>query len=207
VAIDESNVTYGDYTGRVQFTITGDTGSVTYGDLEVFAVNGIAYIDLTSTDNTGIISITAKTLDLSEYSFIDVSTFSPTTVQVKAVDIELVDGSIEYWGSKEIVLFNINIIGPEPNLQSMIIEWGYYDSKLSKIEIKNPYTAVDYYPIIDVSNEDTPYNQNNINANLLPGESTIRLTFSKNMINRSLAVTFNTKFGTYEYTEKITVEE
>jgi len=108
--LDESNVTC-DYTGRVQFTITGDTGSVTYGDLEVFAVNGIAYIDLTSTDNTGIISITAKTLDLSEYSFIDVSTFSPTTVQVKAVDIELVDGSIEYWGSKEIVLFNINIIG------------------------------------------------------------------------------------------------
>jgi len=90
----------------------------------------------------------------------------------------------------------------------MIIEWGYYDSKLSKIEIKNPYTAVDYYPIIeDVSSEDTPCNQNNINANLLPGESTIRLTFSKNMINRSLAVTFNTKFGTYGYTEKITVEE
>jgi len=89
----------------------------------------------------------------------------------------------------------------------MIIEWGYYDSKLSKIEIKSPYTAVDYYPIIDVGNENTPYTQNVINANLLPGESTIRLTFSKNMINRSLAVTFNTKFGTYEYTEKITVEE
>jgi hypothetical protein len=91
----------------------------------------------------------------------------------------------------------------------MMIEWGYYDSELSKIEIMSPYTVGgDYNPIIDTGSvKTTPYTEDVINANLLPGESTIRLTFSKNMLNRLLAVTFYIKFGTYEYNEKITVVE
>jgi hypothetical protein len=205
--VDESNVTYSDYYGQVQFTITGDTDSVSYGNLVVYATGGIAYLDVISTDNTGTISITAETLDLHESSFDEVFTISPTTVQIKEVDIELVDGSINYYDNGKIVMFNINIIGPELNLQSMIIEWGYDLSKLSKIEIKSPYTAVDYNPIISTGSVKTPYTQNDINASLLSGESTIRLTFNKNMEGQSLFVTFNTNFGAYVYTEQITVVE
>jgi len=205
--VDESNVTYSDYIGRVRFNVTGDTDSVNYGDLEIYALNGIATLDLISTDNTGTVSITAITLDLFEDSLIEVETTSPTTVQVKAVDIELVPNSISYYDNGKIVMFNINILGPELNLQSMLIEWGYDPAKLSKIEIKSPYTAVDYDPIIDTGSVKTPYTQNDINTSLLPGESTIRLTFSTSMTGQSLAVTFNTNYGTNEYIEQITVVE
>jgi len=202
--VDVSEVIYSDYNGRVKFTITGSTGSVNHGDLEIDALNGIAILDLTSTDNTGTIYITAETLDLiSEYNYDYEVTSSQTIVNINAVDIELVDGSINYYDNGKIVMFNINILGPELNLQSMIIEWGYDPSKLSKIEIKSPYTAVDYNPIIDTGSVKTPYTENDINASLLPGESTIRLIFSSNMEGKSLAVTFNTNV----YTEQITVVE
>jgi len=197
--VDEWGVTYSSYQGLVQFTITDDTGSVSYSDLEVNAVDGIAYLTLTSTDNTGIISITAETLELTD----DVSTASPTTVQVKEVDIELVPYTTFYYDSGKIVMFNINITGPELNLQSMLIEWGSGPEKLKIIEIKSPSTDDNYNPIIDVGNVSSQYTENNVNANLLPGESTIRLTFSKNMDGQSLVVTFNTNV----YTEKITVVE
>ena len=196
--VDESNVTYSDYYGQVQFTITGDTDSVDYGNLVVYATGGIAYLDAISTDNLGTIYITAETLDL-----IDKVYSSEITVNIKAVDIELVDGSINYYDNGKIVMFNIDITGPELNLQSMFIEWGYDPAKLSKIEIKSPYTAVDYDPIIDTGSVKTPYTENDINASLLPGESTIRLTFSTNMTGQSLAVTFDTNV----YTEQITVVE
>jgi prepilin-type N-terminal cleavage/methylation domain-containing protein len=197
--VDDSGVTYKDYTGRVQFIITGDTDSVSYsGDLKEFAVNGIAYLDLTSTDNAGKIYITAYTMDLTE----NVNS-SEILVDIKEVDIELVDGSINYYDNGKIVMFNINITGPELNLQSMLIEWGYDPAKLSKIEIKSPYTAADYNPVISTGSVKTPYTQDNINASLFPGQSTIRLTFSTNMTGELLAVTFNTNV----YTEKIPVVE
>jgi len=204
--VDESGVTYSDYIGGVSFTITGTTSSVSYDTLNIDASSGVATLDLTSTDNPGTIHITAKTLDLiSEYNYDEEVTSSQTTVNINAVDIELVDNSIIYYDNGKIVMFNINIIGPALNLKSMTIEWGYDPSKLSKIEMKSPYTATVYNPIIDTGNAKTPYTKNDINANLLSGESTIRLTFSKSMIGKTLKVTFDTNFGAYEYTETITV--
>ena len=122
---------------------------------------------------------------------------------VALTDIELVYGSLDYYDNGKIVMFNINITGPELNLQSMFIEWGYDPAKLSKIEIKSPDTSADYDPIIDTGSAKTPYTQDNINASLFPGESTIRLTFSTDMTDQYLAVTFNTNV----YDEKITVVE
>lgn len=206
--VDESEVTYRDYNGQVRFTINGDTGSVTHGALDVDALNGVATLDLTSTDNTGTIHITAETLDLmSEYHYDNEVNSSQIIITIKAVDIELVDNSTIYYEKGKIVLFNINVIGPELDLQSMIIEWGDTSSKLKTIEIKSPSTAGSYNPIINLSNVNTPHTQNDINAKLLPGESTIRLTFSKDIEGQSLAVTFNTNFGVNEYTEQITVVE
>jgi len=206
--VDESGVTYNGYNGRVEFNITGSTGSVENPvSSEIFASNGIATLDLISTNNTGTIHVAAETLDLfSEYGY-EVSTVSDTTVYIGEIDIELVDNSIYYYDNGKIVMFNINIIGPELNLQSMDIAWGYDPSKLTKIEIKSPYTAPDYDPILDTGSVKTPYTENDINANLLPGESTIRLTFSTNMEGQSLFVTFDTNFGEYEYSEPITVVE
>jgi len=208
--VDESEVTYSDYMGRIRFTITGATNSISHGTLDIDALNGIAILNLNSTNTTGTIYIAAETLDLDseEYGYIEeVSTISDTTVYIKEIELKLVDNSIFYYDNGKIVMFNINIIGPALNLKSMLIEWGYDPSKLNKIEIKSPYTAVAYNPIIDTGSAKTPYTKNDINANLLPGESTIRLTFSTNMIGKNLKVTFNTNFGAYEYIKLITVVE
>jgi hypothetical protein len=205
--VDESEVIYSDYNGQVRFTITGDTGSVNHGTLDIYALNGIATLDLNSTVNIGQINITAETLDLNLGGYDEVFTISSTPVDIKVIELKLVDNSIYYYDNGKIVMFNINIIGPELNLKSMIIEWGYDPSKLTKIEIKSPYTAADYNPIIDTGNAKTPYTKNDINSNLSPGESTIRLIFSTNMEGKSLSVTFDTNFGAYEYTKLITVVE
>lgn len=204
--VDQYDVVYNNYNGRVKFTIGDSNNAVNYVDLEVNAVNGIATIDITSTNNPGIVYVTAETLDLVEYEFNEVSTASSTIVQVKAVDIELVDNSVEYFDKEKIVMFNINVAGPELDLGSILIEWGLFDSKLKTIEIKSPSTAESYNPIIDAKNASTPFTQNNINAKLLPGESTIRFTFSKRM-NDKLDVTFYTQYGLNEYSEKITIVE
>jgi prepilin-type N-terminal cleavage/methylation domain-containing protein len=206
--VDEYNVIYSNYDGRIEFTIADSNNAVNYGGLEVDATEGIATINLTSTNNTGTVNITAETMDLSEYGFNEVSTIlSPAIVQVKAVDIELVDNSIKYFDDAKIVMFDIYVSGPKLDLESMLIEWGLFDSKLKTIEIKSPSTAESYNPIIDAKNASTPYTKSNINAKLLPGESTIRFTFSKSM-NDKLDVTFTTKYGLNEYPpEKITIVE
>ena len=77
----------------------------------------------------------------------------------------------------------------------MEIVWNYKASRLQVIEIKSPSTAVDYDPIIDTSNATSPYSTGTINTDLSPGVSTIRLTFGKDMVGISLAVTFNTNYG------------
>lgn len=199
--VDESGVTYSDYIGQVRFNITDTAGSVNHDALDVDASNGIATLDLTSTNNSGTIHVTAKTLDLDP----NVSTILSTPVYIGEIELELVKDSIIYYDNGKIVMFNINIIGPELNLKDMKIEWVYDPSKLSKIEIKSPDTVADYNPIIDTGNAKTPYTEYDINTNLLPDESTIRLTFSASMKGKPLSVTFDTNFGTYIYTETIPI--
>ena len=197
--VDEWGVTYSGYKGQVQFTITGDTGSVTHsGAIDVDALNGIATLDLTSTNNTGTIHITAETLDLfSEYGYSDVSTISDTTLDINVIDIELVDDSTHYYDKNKTIKFNINLEGPQIILNDMKIEWGSSATKLKKIEIKNPSTDDSYDPIIDVGNVSGPYTESDINTNLLPGESTIRLTFSKDMLNVPITLTLYTDHGEF----------
>ncbi len=205
--VDESEVTYSSYNGRVKFTISGDTSSIDYDNLVVYALNGIATLDLATTTAAGTVNITAETLDLISDGFGSEVFSSLTIVNVNDISIELVDDSIFYFDNGKTVMFNIEITGPELDLESMLIEWGYEPSKLTKIEIKSPSTATAYSPVINVANAKTPYTQENINTNLLPGESTIRLTFSTNMQSSSLSVTFITNFGTYEYSPQIIVKE
>lgn len=204
--VDEYGVIYSNYNGRIKFTIEDYNSAVNYGALEVVAVNGTAAIDITSTGNTGTVSVTAETIDLvNGYSFDEVYTDSPAIVQVKAVDIELVDNSVEYFDYGKIVMFNIYVTGPQLDLESMLMEWGPPDEQLVMIEIKSPSTAGSF-KTININNEKSPYKHDNINTKLLPGESTIRFTFKKEMKGK-LGVTFFTRYGLNEYSEKITIVE
>ena len=192
--VDDSEVTYSDYNGQVRFIITGDTDSVNYDTSDIDASLGIATLDLTSTNDTGTIHITAETLDLDGEQ---VHTLSSITVDINVISIEVVENSIYYYDNNKIVKFNINLEGPEIILNDMKIEWGSSPTKLKKIEIKSPSTDDSYDPIIDVGNVSGPYTESDINTNLLPGESTIRLTFSKDMLNVPVTLTLYTDHGEF----------
>jgi len=191
-------------TGNITFSIV-DGGGIG----ELIGSNPVALIDtsqatiiLSSKDTAGNVvvkaeaNITAPYTDLILYSLLKV-------VEVKEITLNLVPDSLAYWENNKIVSFNIEVNGPTLNLSNMTIEWDYSPSKLKKIEIKSPYNADDYNPIIDTGNATSPHIEDNINANLLPGESIIRLTFSTNMEGKPLTVILTTDFGSYENTDTI----
>jgi len=204
---DEYNVPI-NCSGNITFSIIegGDIGELIGSNPVVLVDTSQATIILSSKllASSGTVRIQADADLTAPLTVIPTST---KDVIVKPINLILVDGSVEYWLNNKIVTFNIEIDGPTLNLSSMKVEWGYDPSKITKIEIKSPYTAVDYNPIIDIANAKTPYTESDINANLLPGVSTIRLTFSTNMEDISLSVTFHTNFGTYEYDKTIAVVE
>jgi len=134
-------------------------------------------------------------VDVHEYD--NEVTSSSITVNINEINIELVENSTYYYDNNKIIKFNINIEGPEIILNNMIIEWGSSPTKLKKIEIKNPSTDDSYDPIIDVGNVSGPYTESDINTSLLPGESTIRLTFSKDMFNVPVTLTLYTDHGEF----------
>jgi hypothetical protein len=191
--VDEWGVKVNDYFGKITFSIT--SGSL-YGELVsdtgVFVSNGIAEVTLQSTNYSGLVIVQAES---SEPSLPNSS--SIINISVKQITLILVENSVVYWSNNKIVTFNIKVNGPILNLNSMNIMWNYDPSKLTEIGIKSPYTAVNYEPVIDTGNAKSPYLKDNINTNLLPGESTIRLTYSTNMEGKTLTVTFNTNFGEY----------
>jgi len=79
----------------------------------------------------------------------------------------------------------------------MKIVWNKDDSFLNEIGIKTPSTDVSYDRIIDTGNAPNPHNEIDINQILSSGESTIRLTFSNNIENIPIEVTFDINFGEY----------
>ena len=109
----------------------------------------------------------------------------------------MVYGSVYYWPGFGIVTFNIEIDGPNLNLVNMKIAWNKVDSFLNVIGIKTPSTDVSYDRIIDTGNASSPHNEYDINQILSSGESTIRLTFSNNIENMPIEVTFYISFGEY----------
>ncbi len=192
---DEYNVPI-NCSGNITFSIIegGDYGEL-IGSTTVELDNASqATIILSSELLTGTVIVKADA-NLTAPSTITLT--STKDVIVKPINLILVGGSVEYWSNNKIVTFNIEIDGPTLNLSSMKVEWDYSPSKLRKIEVKSPYTADIYDPIIDTGNATSPHIEDNINTNLLPGESTIRLTFSTNMEGKYLKVTFNTSFGDY----------
>jgi hypothetical protein len=194
---DEYNVPV-NCSGNITFSIIegGDIGELIGANPVVLVDTSQATIILSSKllASSGTVIVKADA-DLTAPSTITLT--STKDVIVKLINLILVGGSVEYWSNNKIVTFNIEIDGPTLNLSSMKVEWDYSPSKLRKIEIKSPYTADIYDPIIDTGNATSPHIEDNINTNLLPGESTIRLTFSTNMEGKYLKVTFNTSFGDY----------
>ena len=183
-------------TGDITFSIIegGDFGEL-IGSTTVELDNASqATIILSSKDTAGDVEIMAEANITSPST---VTLLSTITVSVKEVTLILVDGTVNYWSGFIIITFNIEIDGPNLNLINMEIVWNKDISFLNEIGIKTPSTDASYDRIIDTGDALSPYTKYNINQILLPGESTIRLTFSKNMNNVPVEVTFYTDLGEY----------
>ncbi|MCK4240617.1 MAG: hypothetical protein KAX30_03270, partial [Candidatus Atribacteria bacterium] len=191
--VDEWGIKVDDYEGTVNFSITSGGSSGEFnGETTATSVviNGSAEVTLQSTLTTGIVTVMAEE-DSSPYSI------STLNITVKQINLALVDGSIYYWSDSRIVYFNIEIDGPNLNLINMKIAWNKDDSFLNEIGIKTPSTDVSYDRIIGTGNAPNPHNEIGINQILSSGESTIRLTFSNNIENIPIEVTFDINFGEY----------
>jgi len=191
-------------TGNITFSIVdgGGIGELTGSNPVALIDTSQATIVLSSKDIPGNVEVEAVASIETPYN---ITLTSTEDVEVKTIALNLVPDSLAYWENNKIVSFNIEVNGPTLNLSSMTIEWDYSPSKLKKIEIKSPYNADDYNPIIDTGNATSPHDEDNINANLLPGESIIRLTFSTNMEGKPLTVILTTDFGSYENIDTITL--
>jgi len=194
--VDKWEDTIDDYEGTVNFSITsGDDSGKFNGDTTATSVvdNGIAVVTLQSTNNPGTVTVKAEDSSLPHPS-------STIDITVKEVPLKLV-GSVSYTPDPGfyIITFNIEIDGPKLNLNSMKVEWDLTSppSRLKKIEIKSPSTTGIYETIMS-GNKSSPYTtEDDINKDLLPGESTIRLTFSRDMRGVSVKVIFYTHLGDF----------
>jgi len=198
--VDEFGVIVLGCCGVVEFSITGGTdyGEFLDGSIvkTVTIENGIAVVTLQSTNESGIVTVTAVNSLLPNPS-------STINITVKEVPLKLVGLSVSYTPDPGfyIITFNIEIDGPSLNLSRMKVEWNYKQSRLEKIEIKSPSTAVDYDPIINTGKVSSPYyTENNINKVLSSGLSTIRLTFAKDMRGFLVEVIFYTDLGDFSIT-------
>jgi hypothetical protein len=188
--VDEWGVKVDDYEGTVNFSIpSGESFGELIGDTEVLVEGGIAEVTLKSTIDAGIVTVRVEE-DSFPYSI------SILDITVKEITLALVDGSIDYWSDFRIITFNIEIDGPNLNLISMEILWDD-DLFLNEIAIKTPSTDASYDCIIDTGNGPSSYIENDINRILSSGESTIRLTFSNNIQNMPIEVSFYINFGEY----------
>jgi len=214
--VDEWEYTIDDYEGTVNFSITlGSSYGELIGDTEVVVSNGIAEVTLQSLqplNNSGPVTV------MAEVSSLPVST---TIINIQVIALALVNitlilevgGSVDYSPDNLIITFNIEINGPTLHLNSMMVDWVLHPSgQIDTIEIKSPSTAVDYDPIINTTgNADSPHTEYNIDKDLSPGVSTIRLTFTKAMkigtplVPVPLVVTFYTNYGEYELTYPLTI--
>jgi len=193
--VDASGIIVLDCCGVVEFSIIGGTDYGKFFDgstvKTVTIENGIAEVILKSTNVPGIVTVEAEVSSLPDPS-------ETINITVEEVPLKLVVGSVSYTPDPNIITFNIKIDDSSLTLNSMKVEWIRQPSgKLEKIEIKSPSTAEDYDPIINTGNGSSPCTEDNINKDLLLGESTIRLTFTKNMIGVSVEVIFYTDLGDF----------
>jgi hypothetical protein len=187
--------------GSIIFSIVlgSDCGELIGSNPIVLDNESQATIELSSNGTAGDVEVKAEA-NITSPSIKQLN--SNITIEIKDITLELVEYSLSYSPPSEfeIVTFNIEINGAVLNLNGMKVVWNLTPSKLNKIEIKSPSTAENYDPIIDTGNASSPYTENNIDKNLLLGESSIRLTFSTNMEGIPLVVTFYTNYGDYELT-------
>jgi len=195
--VDESEDTIDDYEGTVNFSITsGSSYGGLIGDTEVVVSNGIAVVTLQSaqsTNESGTVTVTAEDSSLPNPS-------STINITVKEVPLKLVGLSVSYNPDFKIITFDIEIDGPSLYLNHMKVEWGLTSpaSRLNEIGIESPkIIGENYDPIIDTGNASSPYIEYNINKVLSSGVSTIRLTFTKNMLDVLVEVIFYTDLGDF----------
>jgi hypothetical protein len=186
------------YNESVLFTRTG-VGNLSYSDTMFKDGKAIAILDPLETAGTATITVYSPSLP---------NPSSTINITVKPITLILVDASVKYKLGHKIITFNIEIDGPILNLDSMKIVWGS-GSELNNIEIKSPSTTGIYETIMSGSESSsyTEYTEDNINKDLSPGESTIRLTFSQNMGGIRLVVTFYTNYEGYELTYELIIVE
>ena len=177
---DSTSVHVPEYTGEIIFTTNLGTFS---GGNSVYTNNGIAEIELFS-EAVGTATITASDGSISSNNICEVEFYEETT-------LTLVDNIVIYDSTDKTVTFNVKVAGENIKVDEMKVSWvdASASERLSIINMKIPY---DTGTEVDVYNGDVKsgISVNIIDKELTIGESTIKLTFVKNMTGKSMEVIF-----------------
>jgi prepilin-type N-terminal cleavage/methylation domain-containing protein len=185
---DSNSIHVPEYTGEITFTT--DLGTFSGGNL-VYTTNGIAEIELFS-EAVGTATITASADSISSNNICEVEFYEETT-------LTLVDDIVIYDSTDKTVTFDVKVAGENIKVEEMKVSWvdSSASERLSIISMKIPY---DTGTEVDVYNGDVKsgISVNIIDKELTIGESTIKLTFVKNMAGKSMEVIFYLPFvGSY----------
>ncbi len=171
----------------IPITFTTSIGTFSNGDTEITITpaDGIAITELSSSGaigdaNIGVIAISG-TITL---------TASATVTFIEEINLLLIDTPI-YNSTDKTVTFNIRVTGKSIDIDEMKVSWvvSSASERLSEISMKIPY---DIGVEVDVYNGNVKSGESvDIVNQLFPiGKSTIKLTFIKNMLDKTISVVF-----------------
>ncbi|MCK4309805.1 MAG: hypothetical protein KAW42_07495, partial [Candidatus Atribacteria bacterium] len=171
----------------IPITFTTNIGTFSDGENEITItpVDGIATTELSSSGTLGDANI-----GVSAISGIITLTASATVTFNEEINLLLVDTPI-YNSTDKTVTFNIRVTGKSINIDEMKVSWvdSSASERLSKISMKIPY---DNIVEVEVYNGNVKSGDSvDIVNQLFPiGKSTIKLTFIKNMLDKTISVVF-----------------
>ena len=176
---DPANIVTG-----IPITFTTDIGTFSNGDTEITITpaDGIATTKLSSSGVLGVANIAVSAIlgTLSD---------SATVTFKEKIDLLLVDTPI-YNPTDKTVTFNIQVTGKPIDIDEMKVSWNGASERLSKITMKIPYNAVVEVDVYTTGNVKSGDFVDIIDQELLIGKSTIKLTFTKNMLDKTIEVVF-----------------
>jgi prepilin-type N-terminal cleavage/methylation domain-containing protein len=171
----------------VDESITFNTtfGTFSNGDDEIIITpaDGIATTELSSSDALGEASIGVSAIS-------GTLTDSTTVTFNEGINLLLVDTPI-YNSTDKTVTFNIRVTGKSIDIGEMKVSWEINNAseRLSTISMKIPYDAAEEFVVYN-GDVKSGYSVDIDDKKLLIGESTIKLTFVKDMAGKSIEVIF-----------------
>ena len=171
----------------IPITFTTDKGTFSNGltEITITPADGVATTELSSSGALGVANIGVSAISISG-TFTD----SATVTFKEGIDLILVDTPI-YNPTNKTVTFNILVTGKSIDIDEMKVSWvnNSASERLSKITMKIPYDAI---VEVDVYNGNVKSGDpvDIIDKELTIGKSTIKLTFIKNMLGKTISVVF-----------------